>query len=174
MIFYKNIFNNFLIIYYKYYLINLCVWVDIMDLDNVKFMGILKDKSQNKENTYNGVISFKLNSLYVEESSRLTGKLKNSYEIPFDDISVDNIERKAFNKLTIATKDHLLNLRVTDEEMLDEFEQILKYKLTGELEKGELFVSNTTDEIKKYYELFKEGIITEEEFEAKKKQLLDL
>ena len=58
--------------------------------------------------------------------------------------------------------------------MLDEFEKVLKYKLTGKLEKGDVFVSTTVEEIKKYHELYVEGIITEDEFNAKKKQLLDL
>ncbi len=142
--------------------------------DDFKFIGILKDKTKDGENTYNGVISFDLDSLFIEEKSRLTGKLKNSYNINYEGISVDKIDRKAFNKLCIDTVNHFLTLRVTDEVMLDEFERVLKFKVTGELDKGEIFVSNTADEIRKYHELFKEGIITEEEFEAKKKQLLDL
>lgn len=147
---------------------------DKFNADDFKFIGILKDKTNNGESTYNGVISFNEDFLFIEEKSRITGKLKNSYNIPFSEISLDNIDRKSFNKLSINTPNHFLTLRVTDEEMIDEFERILKFKLTGELDKGEIFVSNTTEEIRKYYELFKEGIITEEEFESKKKQLLDI
>lgn len=35
-------------------------------------------------------------------------------------------------------------------------------------------ITNDSDQIKKYYELMQQGIITEDEFEAKKKQLLGL
>lgn len=147
---------------------------DKFNTENFRFVGILKDKTKSGENTYNGVISFKEDSLWIEEKSRITGKLKNSYALYYKEISQDKIDRKSFNKLCVDTQNHFLTLKVTDEEMIDEFERILKFKLTGELDKGEIFVSNTTDEIRKYHELFKEGIITEEEFEAKKKQLLDL
>lgn len=145
-----------------------------MDTDNFKFVGLLKDKKESKEKTYNGVVSFKLDSLFVEEFSRISGKLKDSYQILYSDISVDSVERKSFNKLCIEAPNHFLTLRVMDEPMLDEFEKVLKYKLTGKLEKGDVFVSTTVEEIKKYHELYVEGIITEDEFNAKKKQLLDL
>ena len=34
--------------------------------------------------------------------------------------------------------------------------------------------SDIPDQIRKYHDLYKDGIITEEEFESKKKELLDL
>lgn len=157
-----------------------------MDFNTYKYVGIIKDKVESKEKTYNGEIYFDLDYLKVDESSRLSGKLKNSFKVNYSDISLDSIDRVSLYKLSINVPGHLLTLRVYDEKMLDEFENILKYKLTGELNESilgngsesklepKVIISNTPNEIREYYQLFKDGIITEEEFEAKKKQLLDL
>jgi predicted Zn-dependent peptidase len=62
--------------------------------------------------------------------------------------------------------------------MLDNFEARLINKLTvgsfeiDEVPKVQQMVRDIPEEIRKYHELLKDGIITEEEFEEKKKELL--
>ena len=63
--------------------------------------------------------------------------------------------------------------------MLNNFETRLKNKLTTgffeieEVPPAKQIVRDIPEEIRKYHDLLKDGIITEEEFESKKKELLN-
>ena len=76
--------------------------------------------------------------------------------------------------------DKTLLLKTLDDDMLNDFESRLINKLTtGSFETIEevpakQIVRDIPEEIRKYHELLKDGIITEEEFENKKKELLKI
>ena len=143
------------------------------------FLGLLTESIDGKGNKFNGAIKLDEDSIYVEKRSRLNGKVKGAFEMAYDDLNIDNIERIADNKVQIKIGSHVLLLKTLDDDMLNAFEDRLKNKLaTGsfEIEEKETpsIVRDIPEEIRKYHDLYKDGIITEEEFESKKKELLNV
>lgn len=152
--------------------------------DNFRFVGLLNDKTANEEKTFNGVINFDEKNIIIQKKSRLNGKIKDSFEVSYDKISIECIDRKNFNKLEFEVPGHIISLKTIDEGMLDTFQEKLANKIqgVGDLATvGEIANSQSNnnlsldipDQIRKYHDLFEEGIISKEEFENKKKQLLE-
>ena len=155
------------------------------------FLGLFTEEIGGKSDKSNGAINLIDNKLFIEKRSRLNGKIKESYEISFDDLDSEKITRPAINRIEIQLKDKKLKLKTFDHEMLDNFEDKLLNIVEGpKMVETPQTMENTSkvaavqndskiseidipDQIRKYHELFKEGIISEEEFENKKKELLN-
>ena len=142
------------------------------------FLGLLTETIGGKGNKFNGAIKLDEDSIYVEKRSRLNGKVKDAFSINYDDIHEDEIQRIADNKIQFNLGDKIIILKTLNDGMLDNFEARLINKLTvgsfeiDEVPKVQQMVRDIPEEIRKYHELLKDGIITEEEFEEKKKELL--
>ena len=138
-----------------------------------------RDVIGGKDNKFNGAIKLDEDSIYVEKRSRLNGKVKDAFNIDYDEISEENIQRIADNKIQFNLNDKNIILKTLDDDMLNNFETRLLNKLTTgsfeveEVPQAKQIVRDIPEEIRKYHELFKDGIITEEEFENKKKELLN-
>ena len=79
--------------------------------------------------------------------------------------------------LYLSTTSFLIILIFKRQEIFDRTKKIIKKNLLSNLKKFESRIYKTTsnaDELKKYSLLRDQGIITEEEFQSKKKKLLDL
>ena len=143
------------------------------------FLGLLTESIGGKDNKFNGAIKVDEDSIYVEKRSRLNGKVKDAFNIDYDEISEENIQRIADNKIQFNLNDKNIILKTLDDDMLNNFETRLLNKLTTgsfeveEVPQAKQIVRDIPEEIRKYHELFKDGIITEEEFENKKKELLN-
>ena len=144
------------------------------------FLGLLTETIDGKDNKFNGAIKLDEDSIYIEERSRLNGKVKDAFKVNYDDISQEDIQRLADNKIQFNLSDKTLLLKTLDDDMLNNFESRLINKLTtGSFEvieetQAKQIVRDIPEEIRKYHELLKDGIITEEEFENKKKELLKI
>ena len=144
-----------------------------------EYRALLIDENNKK---FNGVAIFEEDGLVLEKRSRLNGKLKESLKVSYDDIPLDGINRPAFNKIEFKLKDEPYALKTIDEDELDEFERKLSNRIQGiddDVDENVKIVykapkEDIPDQIRKYHDLYKDGIITEEEFESKKKELLDL
>ena len=97
------------------------------------FLGLLTESVDGNDNKSNGAIKLDEDSIYIELRSRLNGKVKDAFEIAYDDLNAEDIDRVADNKV----------------------------------------IADVPAEIRKYHDLLKDGIITAEEFEKKKKELLN-
>lgn len=143
------------------------------------FLGLFTETVDGKADKCNGAIKLDDDSIYFEKRSRLNGKVKDAFKISYDDISEDNIQRIADNKIQFNLAGRTLLLKTLDDDMLNSFESRLINKLnTGSFEvieesQSKQMVRDIPEEIRKYHELLKDGIITEEEFESKKKELLN-
>ena len=143
------------------------------------FLGLLTEIIDGKGNKFNGAIKLYDDSIYIEKRSRLNGKVKDAFNVGYDDINDDDIRRVADNKIQFDLPDRNLLLKTLDDDMLNNFEAKLINKLTtGSFEVIEetqvkQAVRDIPEEIRKYHGLLKDGIITEEEFENKKKELLN-
>lgn len=150
-----------------------------MEKKITEYRALLIDENNKK---FNGVAIFEEDSLVLEKRSRLNGKLKESLKVSYDDIPLDGINRSAFNKIEFKLKDDPYALKTIDEDELDEFERKLSNRIQGiddDVDENVKIVykapkEDIPDQIRKYHDLYKDGIITEEEFESKKKELLDL
>ena len=149
------------------------------------FLGLYIEEINGKEDKSNGAIKLREDSIFIEKRSRLNGKVKDSFEVAYDDIVSDGVDRPAKNRLVIQFKDRKVSLKTIDYEMLDVLEDKLFDILEGPQDvpqapqtviaaKSEEKISeiDIPDQIRKYHDLYKEGIISEEEFENKKKELL--
>ncbi len=151
-----------------------------MEKKITEYRALLIDENNKK---FNGVAVFEEDGLVLEKRSRLNGKLKESLKVSYDDIPLDGINRPAFNKIEFKLKDDPYALKTIDEDELDEFERKLSNRIQGidddDVDENVKIVykapkEDIPDQIRKYHDLYKDGIITEEEFESKKKELLDL
>ena len=150
-----------------------------MEKKITEYRALLIDENNKK---FNGVAIFEEDGLVLEKRSRLNGKLKESLKVSYDDIPLDGINRPAFNKIEFKLKDEPYALKTIDEDELDEFERKLSNRIQGiddDVDENVKIVYKAPKEdipgqIRKYHDLYKDGIITEEEFESKKKELLDL
>lgn len=153
------------------------------------FLGLYIEEINGKEDKSNGAIKLREDSIFIEKRSRLNGKVKDSFEVAYDDIVSDGVDRPAKNRLVIQFKDRNVSLKTIDYEMLDSLEDKLFDIIEGPQDvpqdvpqapqtviaaKSEEKISeiDIPDQIRKYHDLYKEGIISEEEFENKKKELL--
>ena len=142
------------------------------------FLGLLTENIDGNDNKSNGAIKLDEDSIYIELRSRLNGKVKDAFEIAYDDLNAEDIDRVADNKVQLNLEDKTIQLKTLDHDMLNNFETRLKNKLnTGsfvpEEEKIRHVIADVPAEIRKYHDLLKDGIITAEEFEKKKKELLN-
>ena len=132
------------------------------------FLGLLTETIGGKGNKFNGAIKLDEDSIYVEK-----------FSINYGDIHKDDIQRIADNKIQFNLSDKNIIVKTLDDDMLNNFETRLINKLTvGSFEIEEVpqvqqIVRDIPEEIRKYHDLLKDGIITEEEFENKKKELLN-
>lgn len=99
-------------------------------------------------------------------------------DLPLNQISA--VAQGAFSSITVATSSgriHFWSLKNRNE-VFDGLSNLLKIfqkqSNTSNSEKAIIQQSSSADELKKYKELLDSGVITQEEFEAKKKQLLGL
>ena len=130
----------------------------------------------------NGIAIFEEDGLVLEKRSRLNDKLKESLKVSYEDIPLDGINRPSFNKVEFMLEGSTYTFRTMNQDLLDEFEKELTNRIRGvdeDMDENVKIINETPeedvpDQIRKYHELYKDGIITEEEFESKKKQLLDL
>lgn len=145
------------------------------------FLGLLTETIGGKDNKFNGAIKLDEDSIYIEKRSRLNGKVKDSFKIDYNDLSELNIQRLADNKIQVNLGDKSLILKTLDDDMLNNFESRLINKLThGSFEAPveenvavQQVQIDIPEQIRKYHDLYKDGIISEEEFENKKKELLN-
>ena len=150
-----------------------------MEKKITEYRALLIDENNKK---FNGVAVFEEDGLVLEKRSRFNGKLKESLKVSYDDIPLDGINRLAFNKVEFKLKDEPYAFKTIDEDELDEFERKLSNRIQGiddDVDENVKIIykapkEDIPDQIRKYHDLYKDGIITEEEFESKKKELLDL
>ena len=95
----------------------------------------------------------------------------NRIDLPLDLISVVSIS--FFKGITIGTSSGKMSFTgiSNNREIHAEISKLLNNRQTNKQEPQK---ASTTEELKNYKELLDESIITQEEFEAKKKQLLNL
>lgn len=100
-------------------------------------------------------------------------------DLPFDSISA--VSTAMFNSIAVATSSGSIKFSCIEnyEDVHKEISKVLiNRQTTGKntiiVEKETVADKDTATELKKFNELLKEGIITQEEFDAKKKQLLGL
>ena len=63
------------------------------------FLGLLTETIDGKGNKFNGAIKLDEDSIYIEKRSRLNGKVKDAFTIDYGDISQDDVQRLADNKI---------------------------------------------------------------------------
>ena len=102
---------------------------------------------------------------------------KKRVDLPVDSIS--SISKSPFSGLSVATSSGLIKfLAIKNRDEI--YECIVKLLSNRQNKNGAasnqvvLYNQSTADELKKYKELLDSGVITQEEFDAKKKQLLGL
>lgn len=107
-----------------------------------------------------------------------TAKWKKRVDLPFDSISA--VATSALHGITVATSSGSIRFKFI-ENNIDVHDAISKLLLERQHNTvasisniEEVSTASAADELKKYKDLLDSGIITEEEFNAKKKQLLGL
>ena len=149
-------------------------------MENINECRALLIDENNKK--FNGIAIFEEDGLVLEKRRRLNNKLKESLKVSYNNIPLEEINRPAFNKVEFMLEGNTYTFKTGDYEKLDEFEKELSNRIQSiddSIGKNVKITDNTPkedipDQIRKYHELYKDGIITEEEFESKKKKLLDL
>ena len=63
------------------------------------FLGLYIEEINGKEDKSNGAIKLREDSIFIEKRSRLNGKVKDSFEVAYDDIVSDGVDRPAKNRL---------------------------------------------------------------------------
>ena len=96
---------------------------------------------------------------YVE-----TGRLPQVFVLRQYNVDTKEWEMDILRHAAHVMSDDLIMIKATFDDDVDENVKII-YKTPKE---------DIPDQIRKYHDLYKDGIITEEEFESKKKELLDL
>ena len=111
---------------------------------------------------------------------RVFGKLaRKEIELPLDEISY--VEAKGENGMTITTSGGRIVCQCCEnrDEIINTLSSLLKKRNPPLFKNNNNDIPTTkdsspTDEIRKYKELLDDGIITQEEFNSKKKELLNL
>ena len=108
------------------------------------------------------------------QTTRVTGKASfgKQVDLPLNKISA--ISLSAFKGLTVATSAGRIHFWLIEnrDEVYNALNELLSNIQTTSPQNGDS--SNSADELKKFKELLDDGIITQEEFDAKKKQILGL
>lgn len=101
-----------------------------------------------------------------------TGAFKKRVDLPLDLISV--VATSFFKGITIGTSSGKISFTgiSNNEEIHTEISKLLNNRQAKKQELGNN--TNITEELKQYKELLDNGVITQEEFDTKKKQLLNL
>ena len=148
-------------------------------MENINECRALLIDENNKK--FNGIAIFEEDGLVLEKRRRLNDKLKESLKVSYEDIPLEGINRPAFNKVEFILEGKTYTFKTVDYGKLDEFEKELSNRIQSidDIDENVKIIDNTPkedipDQIRKYHELYKDGIITEEEFESKKKKLLEL
>lgn len=121
-------------------------------------------ETYSKENTANGYLKFVPNDIKAEELYECDYFFFNN-SIPFESKKI----KQKVESVKKVLEEKIENVAINEKEE--------KKKIVQEVEKKEEIKKNDDskfDEIRKYKQLLDEGIITEEEFKAKKKELLNL
>lgn len=105
---------------------------------------------------------------------RVYGKnIAGQVDLPIDSIS--SVKKGLFKSIGVASSSGLVKFYLVEsrDEIFEEISALLKQRQSAKtIIKEE--ARNSTDELKKFKELLDMGVITQEEFDAKKKQLLGL
>lgn len=105
---------------------------------------------------------------------RVYGKnIAGQVDLPIDSIS--SVKKGPFKSIGVASSSGFVKFYLVEsrDEIFEEISALLKQRQSArKVIKEE--TSNSTDELKKFKELLDMGIITQEEFDIKKKQLLGL
>lgn len=110
---------------------------------------------------------------------RVTGKIRSrSIDLPIDSISA--VGTRAFGGIIVSTSSGAI--KFSDIANRDEIHKVIRELIIKRQEENKNIVvtapvaesTSNADELKKYKELLDSGVITQEEFDAKKKQLLGL
>ncbi len=99
----------------------------------------------------------------------------HSVDLPIDSISA--VGSGMFNKIVVATSSGKIKFFFIENSpaVREEILQLLMLRQDEKkVESTSIIASSTVDELKKYKELLDSGIITQEEFDIKKKQILGL
>ena len=105
---------------------------------------------------------------------RVYGKnIAGQVDLPIDSIS--SVKKGPFKSIGVASSSGLVKFYLVEsrDEIFEEISTLLKQRQSNKTKIKEE-TRNSTDELKKFKELLDMGIITQEEFDAKKKQLLNL
>lgn len=123
-------------------------------------------------------------SVLIQKNEIIVGKTKISGQTRFGhivDLPIDKISAVAISKplsaVSVATSSGSIRFFLLSnyKEVYDEISNLLQTRQTQPKEKNKTQVDNSqVEEIKKYKELLDNGIITQAEFDEKKKQLLGL
>ena len=116
------------------------------------------------------------NNRITVTSKKVSGKVKSGkqVELPFHQISA--IGKGSFNSITVSTSSgviHFWFLRNRNE-VFNAISSLLSQKQEQPLPIMQAAPQSSADELSKYKKLLDDGVITQEEFNAKKKQLLGL
>lgn len=95
-------------------------------------------------------------------------------DLPLDSVSATGTVM--FSGVVVSTSSGAIKFIAikNQEEILETINNLIINRQNKYNSKPEIVVSNNADELKKYKELFDAGVITQEEFETKKKQILGL
>ena len=118
-----------------------------------------------------GMIHFESKQEIIITDRRVRGKYKMGvrFDIPLDSIS--SVSTGIWKTISIASSSGRITLNHV--ENFEEIYNVVNNLLQERQNESNVSQSNA-DELKKYKELFDDGVITKEEFDAKKKQLLGL
>ena len=148
------------------------------------------EKVNEKIEYYGGYIEICNNCFILNEKVLALFSIKyRPKKIPFSQIKEISSNKKGFihiNLASISIDTGALNTTInrlpneitfkTDEEMERAYNKMMKafQEYLNNKDNTQIIQNSSADEIKKFKELLDSGIITQEEFDAKKKQLLGL
>lgn len=126
------------------------------------------------------ILVFGRDSQICITNKRVYGKtlLGKRVDLPLDSISSVALTNPLFKGISVSSNSgnisfYLISNRDKAHKILSDLIIDRQRKINGPIVKQEIAQSNA-DEIKKYKDLFDSGVITQEEFDEKKKQLLGL
>jgi hypothetical protein len=121
------------------------------------------------------------NEMVITKQSLFMGRDRGEKRIRYDDITTADLDRKGWfspGAIQIYMSGHNFTIRKNKAKKLEPFYEELLRKIHESKDKktaiNTAVESSSADELAKFAKLKDEGIITEEEFEAKKKEILNL
>ena len=108
--------------------------------------------------------------------TRVYGKIGSIKKIDLPINQISAIGTGIFSSVAIATSSGSIRFWgiINRDEITNAISQLLAANQKNTVSQTTIIESDSADELKKYKDLFDQGIISQEEFEAKKKQLLGL